>query len=51
LLCYKVTPAAGEPKHAPIVGTIHTTSRFGRERLDTVAEDEVCIPSLELSTP
>ncbi len=50
LLCYKVKPAAGVAKHGPVVGAIHTTSALGRERLDTVVEDEVCVPSLELTT-
>ncbi len=51
LLCYKVKPAAGEPKHVPVVGTIHTTTRLGHERLDTAGESELCVPSLELTTP
>lgn len=46
LMCFKVKPAAGFSKHAPIVGTIHTTTGLARERLDTVVEDEVCVPSL-----
>ena len=50
LLCYKVKPAAGFAKHVPVVGRIHTTSALGRDRLDTVAEDELCVPSLELTT-
>jgi hypothetical protein len=49
LMCYKVKPAAGEPKHAAIGGSIHTTTQLGRDRLDTVAADELCVPSLELS--
>lgn len=49
LMCFKVKPAVGFGKHTPVVGTIHTTSSLARERLDTVVEDEVCVPSLDLS--
>lgn len=50
LMCYKVKPAANVAKHTPIVGTIHTASRFGRERVDTVTEAELCVPSLDLTS-
>ncbi|MEO6025831.1 MAG: hypothetical protein ABIR79_03070, partial [Candidatus Binatia bacterium] len=48
LMCFKVKAAAGEPKHTVVVGTVHTTTQLARERLDTVGEDELCVPSLEL---
>jgi hypothetical protein len=51
LMCYQVKPAAGAPKHAPLVGTVHTTGVLGHERLDILSEDELCVPSLELTTP
>lgn len=50
LMCYQVKPAAGASKHAPVVGRLHTNGALGQERLDTVTEDEICIPSLELTT-
>ena len=46
LMCYQVKPAAGEPKHAKRVGTIHTTDDVARDRVDTNAEDELCVPSI-----
>lgn len=50
LLCYqaalaKTVPA--QPKHEPVVG-IFLGNRFGRERVDTTREDELCVPSLLL---
>ena len=50
LMCYQVKPAAGAAKHQKVVGAIHTTGPFGRDRLDTVVEDELCIPSLALDS-
>jgi hypothetical protein len=49
LLCYQTKPAAGAPKHAKIVGEIHTTNALVRERLDTVKEDELCLPAVVAS--
>jgi hypothetical protein len=48
LLCYQVTPAAGAPAHEKVVGSIHTTTQLGRDRLDTVVEEELCVPSLKV---
>jgi hypothetical protein len=45
LMCYQVKPAKGEPKHAKVVGQIHTEKQFGALRLDTVKEDELCVPA------
>jgi hypothetical protein len=45
LMCYQVRPAAGEPPHAKVVGAIHTTTDLGRDRLDTIVEEELCVPS------
>ncbi len=46
LLCYQTKPAAGTPKHAKLVGRIHTTNPLARERADTVKESELCLPSV-----
>jgi hypothetical protein len=32
-----------------VIGTIHTTTQLGRERVDTTVADELCVPSFELS--
>jgi hypothetical protein len=48
LMCYQVKGAAGETKHAKRVGTIHTTDDITRDRVDTNAEDELCVPSIVL---
>ena len=46
LMCYQVKAAAGAAPHTPVVGALHTTNAISRDRLDTVVEDEVCVPSL-----
>ena len=46
LLCYAAKPAPGAAKHEKIVGQIHTTNGLGSEQLDTVKEQELCLPSL-----
>jgi hypothetical protein len=45
LMCYDIKPAPGEPKHAAVVGVIHTLNQFGAGRLDTVSEAELCVPA------
>jgi hypothetical protein len=45
LMCYKVKPASGEPKHTRVLGQIHTENQFGALRLDTVKEEELCVPA------
>ena len=47
LLCYKVKPARGEPKHSKVLG-LHVNNQFGPERLDTIKEQELCVPSLRV---
>jgi hypothetical protein len=42
LLCYKAKP--GAPKHVRRIG-VHLNNQFGPEIVDTVKEDELCIPS------
>jgi predicted outer membrane repeat protein len=44
LLCYQVKGVKGEPEHEKVVG-IHTNNQFGPEQLDTLKEDELCLPS------
>jgi hypothetical protein len=45
LMCYRVTPASGEPSHTPVTGQIHTANQFGAGRLNTIREDELCVPA------
>lgn len=45
LMCYRAKPAKGEPRHTPVVDRIHTNNDFGSGRLDTVREDELCVPA------
>jgi hypothetical protein len=44
-MCYDVRPAAGQPNHVPYIGVIHTQNQFGAGRLDTVKEEELCVPA------
>jgi hypothetical protein len=44
LLCYQATGASGQPKHTPRIG-VHVGDQFGGEQLNTVKEEEVCVPS------
>jgi cysteine-rich repeat protein len=46
LMCYQVTPAAGQSKHNPVLG-LFVNNQFGPERLDTIKEEELCLPSLK----
>ncbi len=47
LLCYQAKPAAGAPTHEKIVGRIHLATALARERVDTVKEDELCLPAVQ----
>ena len=49
LVCYKAKPAKGQPKHAKQPG-VSTTNQFGSGALDTVKEEELCIPSTAAAT-
>jgi len=44
LLCYQAKPAKGEPKHEKRKG-VHVAHQFGAGQLDTVKEEELCVPS------
>jgi hypothetical protein len=44
LVCFKVKPAKGQPKHAKRLG-VHVNHAFGPGQLDTVKEEELCLPS------
>jgi hypothetical protein len=44
LMCYQAKAAGGQPEHVKVLG-IHVNNQFGPERLDTVREDELCVPS------
>jgi Disintegrin len=48
LFCYKVK--GGVPKHVRRIG-VHLNGQFGAEVIDTVKEDEVCIPSTKALQP
>lgn len=43
-MCYQAKPATGQPKHVKLLG-IHVNNQFGPEQLDTVKEEEFCVPS------
>jgi hypothetical protein len=45
LMCYQVKAASGQPKHAKVVGQIHTLNQLGSGQLDTVKESELCVPA------
>ncbi len=45
LMCYQVTKARNEPKHVPVHG-VHVADQFGPEELNTITEEELCVPSL-----
>lgn len=45
LLCYKVKPAKDQAKHVPIRATILTEDQFGLQALDTITEQELCVPA------
>jgi hypothetical protein len=47
LLCYQVTKARNEPKHVPVRG-IHVADQFGPEDLNTITEEELCVPSVKI---
>ena len=43
-VCYGAKPAKGQAKHVKRTG-VSTANQFGSEELDTVKEDELCVPS------
>ena len=44
LMCYQAQPAVGQPPHQQRTG-IHVNNQFGAEQLDTIKEEEFCVPS------
>ena len=44
LLCYQAKRGKGQPKHVRVLG-VHVAHQFGLELLDTVKEEELCVPS------
>jgi endonuclease/exonuclease/phosphatase family metal-dependent hydrolase len=46
LLCYQVKPAKGEPKHPKLTG-VRTADQFIEDRVDTIKEEFLCVPSLK----
>ena len=50
LLCYKASPARGEPKHLPRVG-LFVNNQLGPLRLNTRRENEFCVPTVKSLSP
>ena len=46
LMCYQIKPAKGQPKHEKVLG-IYVEDQFGPGQLDTLREDELCVPSFK----
>ncbi len=44
LLCYQAVPEKGEPKHVAVPG-LYVSSELDVQQVDTVKEDELCVPS------
>jgi hypothetical protein len=44
LMRYQAAPANGQPKHVPVQG-VFVDNELGPEQVDTIKEDDVCIPS------
>jgi hypothetical protein len=44
LMCYQAKKLAGEPSHVK-QKNLHVRNQFDEERLDTVKEEELCVPS------
>lgn len=44
LLCYQAKPTKGQPRHQP-VSSIFVNNQFGPEILQTVKEEDLCVPS------
>jgi hypothetical protein len=47
LICYKAVRQRGQPAHESMVG-LFVNNQFGPERLDTLTEEELCVPSVKL---
>ncbi|MBI3247750.1 MAG: hypothetical protein HYZ50_14700 [Deltaproteobacteria bacterium] len=47
LMCYQVRPARKEPRHISVPG-IFLNNHIGPEQVDTVKEEELCVPSLKI---
>jgi hypothetical protein len=47
LMCYRVRRARGQPNHTRVEGQIHTNNQFGLGQLDTVKEEDLCVPALK----
>src|SRR4029450_9736580 len=43
LMCYK---AKATTPHTKVTGQIHTANQFGLGQLDTIKEEELCVPAL-----
>jgi hypothetical protein len=44
LVCYQAKRSKGQPKHVRVTGA-HVAHQLGLELLDTVKEEEICVPS------
>lgn len=47
LVCYQAKPVAGQPRHARQPG-LYLADQFGAVRLDTVQDEELCVPSSKI---
>jgi hypothetical protein len=45
-MCYQVKPSLNQPKHQK-VANIHINNQFGPLRVNTIMEEELCVPSLK----
>jgi CSLREA domain-containing protein len=50
LVCYQAGPAPDEPKHVKVSG-LHLSNQFGPGRVDTIKEEELCVPSRKVLLP
>jgi hypothetical protein len=47
LVCYKAALVQRQPKHTPVPG-LFVNNQFGPERIDTIKEEELCVPSSKI---
>jgi hypothetical protein len=49
LMCYRATFPRTDPKHAKVLGQLHTNNDFNADaRIDTIKEEELCVPAVRL---
>jgi hypothetical protein len=45
-MCYQVKRSSGQPRYDKVLG-IYVEDQFGDGQLDTISEDELCVPSIK----